>query len=267
MSDQTSAPPVDAALLDQAVAWTREAGELTLGWFNHPELDVARKHDGSEVTQADRAAERFLREQIEQHHPDDAIRGEEEGDREGSSGRLWVLDPIDGTKAFSRGVGTFSNLVYMEDEHGPAIGIINLPALGETVYAGRGLGCFFDGAPCRVSEATGLRGSYLSVTGFHDVSPEVYRRVTDAGMNLRTWGDAYGYALVASGRVEAMFDPALAWWDIAALLVVVPEAGGTITSRFGGPAHVEHVDHPEYRWSAIASNGAFHDELVELLRP
>lgn len=266
MADTPTPPPVDPALLEQAVAWTRQAGELTLGWFNHPELDVARKHDGSEVTEADRAAERFLREQIEAHHPHDAIHGEEEPDKEGTSGRRWVLDPIDGTLAFSRGVGTYTNLLYLEDEWGPAIGVINAPAVGETIYAGRGRGCFFDGAPCRVSARTAVAGSFLCVTGFHDFTTTMFDRVAAAGLQLRTWGDAYGYALVASGRVEAMFDPALAWWDLAALLVIVPEAGGTITSRTGGPVTDEHRDHPQYRWSAIASNGAFHDHLVELLR-
>src|SRR5690606_38622846 len=148
----TAIPPVDEKLLEQAVAWTRAAGELTLGWFNHPELGVEHKHDGSPVTAADRAAERLLREEIAAALPDDTVRGEEEGDRVGTSGRTWVIDPIDGTLAFSRGVGTYSNLLYMEDEHGPAIGVINLPALGETVWAGRGRGCFLDGARCSVSD-------------------------------------------------------------------------------------------------------------------
>jgi histidinol-phosphatase len=264
---ETTAPPVDRALLERAVEWTREAGELTLGWFNHPELDVDRKGDGSPVTQADRAAEHLLRRLIVEAHPDDTVVGEEHDDHVGTSGRRWVIDPIDGTKAFAHGVATFSNLLYLEDEHGPAIGVINLPALGETVYAGRGLGCYLDGLACHVSDRDRLAGSYLSCTGFHEWTPEMFARVQDAGLQVRTWGDAYGYALVASGRVEAMFDPALAWWDVAALLVVVPEAGGTLTTRLGGPPATPHRDHPEYAYSAIASNGRFHDELIDLLRP
>ena len=266
----TGVPPVDSSLLDQAVLWTRAAGELTLGWFNHPEIGLEHKHDGSPVTAADRAAERLLREEIVEALPDDALRGEEEEDRPGTSGRTWVIDPIDGTKAFTHGVGTFSNLLYMEDEHGPAIGVINLPALGETIWAGRGRGCFHDGSPCRVSDRADPSGSYLCTTGFHGWTPQMFGAVDAAGLELRTWGDAYGYALVASGRVEAMFDPLLAWWDLAAMLVIIPEAGGTLTSWDGGdpavenPA-VENPDHPEYRWSAIASNGTFHDRLVELL--
>ncbi len=253
---------VDRTLLDQAVAWTRAAGELTLGWFNHPELRIDAKQDGSPVTHADRAAERLIRELIEAEYPDDSIHGEEEDDRVGTSGRRWVIDPIDGTKAFSHGVATFSNLLYFEDEHGAAIGVINLPALDETVAAGRGLGCFFDGAPCRVSKHPTLAGAHLSCTEFDLWTPELFGRVNAAGVHLRTWGDAYGYSLVASGRIEAMVDPVLAWWDIAALTVVIPEAGGMLTTWDGQP---EPGPDAQGLFSAVASNGRFHDELVRTL--
>ena len=258
---------VDRDLLEEAVGWARAAGELTLAWFRSAELGVDRKGDGSPVTAADKAAERFLREAISAAYPDDSIRGEEEDDVVGTSGRCWVIDPIDGTKAFTHGVGLYSNLLYLEDEHGPAIGIINLPALGETVYAGRGLGCFLNGQTCSVSDREKVTGSYLSTTWFAEWSQEQFANVADAQLQLRTWGDAYGYALVASGRIEAMYDPALAWWDIAALLVVIPEAGGTITSATGGPAEVPVEGGHEYAYSAIASNGRFHDQLVALLNP
>jgi len=255
---------VDRELLEQAVGWARSAGELTLGWFNHPELSIDAKGDGTPVTQADRAAERLLREMISAAYPDDGIQGEEEAELVGTSGRRWVIDPIDGTKAFTHGVGTFSNLLYLSDEHGPAIGIINLPALGETVYAGRGLGCFLDGRPCSVSSTQELAGSYLSCTGFHGWDAPMFDRVSAAEVELRTWGDAYGYALVASGRIDAMFDPVLAWWDIAALSVVIPEAGGRITLRDGSEElRADELD----LYSAIASNGVLHDRFVELLAP
>ncbi len=255
---------VDPDLLDQAVSFARAAGELTLGWFNHAELTVDAKGDGTPVTQADKAAERMLRELIAEALPDDSIVGEEEDDLVGSSQRRWVIDPIDGTKAFTHGVATYSNLLYMEDEHGPAIGVINLPALGETVYAARGLGCFLDGTKVSVSTRDEIAGSYLCCTGFHEWTPAMFERVQGAGIELRTWGDAYGYALVASGRAEAMFDPVLAWWDIAALTVIVPEAGGRLTSWHGSD---ELLHHEGEHYTAIASNGAFHDRLVELLAP
>lgn len=255
---------VDPELMEQAVGFARSAGELTLGWFNHAELSVDAKADGSPVTQADRAAERLLRDLISEAHPEDSIVGEEEADLIGTSGRRWVIDPIDGTKAFTHGVATYSNLLYVEDEHGPAIGVINLPALGETVYAGRGLGCFLDGTKVTVSARQQLEGSYLCCTGFHEWTPAMFERVQEAGLELRTWGDAYGYALVASGRAEAMFDPVLAWWDIAGLTVIVPEAGGTL-SAWNGSDELLHRDHGYY--TAIASNGHFHDRLVEILTP
>lgn len=152
----------------------------------------------------------------------------------------------------------------MEDADGGAIGVINLPALGETVAAGRGLGCFFDDAPCRVSDHPTMDGAYLSSTAFELWTPEHFGAVRDAGMELRTWGDAYGYALVASGRIEAMTDPVLAWWDLASLTVIIPEAGGVITTWDGEP---EHIPNDSGHYSAIASNGRFHEELVRTLHP
>ncbi len=263
--DDVTTPPVDPVLLEQAVEWAQAAGELTLRWYNHPELDVHHKHDGSPVTEADRAAEQLLRDLITAAHPDDTVRGEEHDDVVGGSGRTWVIDPIDGTRAFSRGVGTYSNLLFLADEHGPAVGVVNLPALGETVAAGRGLGCFSGGVRCSVSDTDDLAGAHLSCTSLDEWSGERFARVVDAGVHLRTWGDAYGYALVASGRIDGMCDPALAWWDIAPLLVILPEAGGRITSWVGGDPATPSIDHPEYEFSAIASNGALHDRLVELL--
>ncbi len=140
-------------MLDEAVALAREAGEHTLGWFGTDDLVVDRKGDGTPVTEADRAAERLIRTRFAAVHPDDAIIGEEEDDRPGTSGRRWIIDPIDGTKAFTHGVPLYSTLLAVEDEHGPAVGVIELPALGETVYAGRGLGCFRNGTPVACQRA------------------------------------------------------------------------------------------------------------------
>ncbi|MCB1261437.1 MAG: hypothetical protein KDB33_13780, partial [Acidimicrobiales bacterium] len=159
---------VDRALLDLAVDLARQAGALTLEWFRSDRLGVEHKGDGTPVTVADRAAERFLRDELARHLPDDAVVGEEEADTAGSSGRTWIIDPIDGTKAFTHGVPLYCNLLAMEDEHGPAIGVINLPGLGETVYAGRGLGCFCNGDPARVSTTTALDQAYVSTCAWDD---------------------------------------------------------------------------------------------------
>ena len=136
------APPASRDELELAVEVVREAGRRTLRWFRSDDLQVERKGDGTPVTAADRDAERFLREELAAAFPADGVLGEEEAPTAGSSGRRWVLDPIDGTKAFTCGVPLYSNLLALEDEHGIAVGVINLPALGETVWAGRGLGCF-----------------------------------------------------------------------------------------------------------------------------
>ena len=133
-----AAPAADPDLVTEAVELLRMAGESTLRWFRHEELAIEHKGDGTPVTQADKEAERLIRAELEVRHPDDGVLGEEEPETFGTSGRRWILDPIDGTKAFTHGVPLYSNLLAVEDEHGIAVGVIALPALGEAVWAGRG---------------------------------------------------------------------------------------------------------------------------------
>ena len=139
-------------LLEEALELTRQAGEVTLGYFRSVGLAVDWKEDGTPVTQADREAERLIREELELRHPGDGILGEEEAEKPSETGRRWIIDPIDGTKAFTHGVPLYTNLLAVEDEQGIAVGVINMPALGETVYAARGLGCWCNGVPAHVSE-------------------------------------------------------------------------------------------------------------------
>jgi histidinol phosphatase-like enzyme (inositol monophosphatase family) len=244
--------------LDEAVDLVRQAGQLTLRWFRSDDLSIERKDDGTPVTAADKAAERFLREAIAAHHPTDSIVGEEEDDVVGTSGRQWTIDPIDGTKAFTHGVPLFTNLLAVDDEHGPAIGVINIPALQETVYAGRGLGCWCNGAPAKVSDRAHLPGSYLTTSGFSYWDEPALLAVRRSGMFMRTWGDGYGYALVATGRVQAMVDPIAAVWDLAPMPVIIGEAGGRFTDLGGRPV----TD----GGSGLATNGPLHDDLLTLLR-
>ena len=279
-----TAPDAYPGLVDFAVEAARRAGDLTLEWYQRPDLAVKRKTDGTPVTGADTEAERMLRGLIGDRFPDDPVLGEEGGfqggaptgsgrrprtaDGEGGDlqggppsgpgrdGRLWVIDPIDGTKAFAQGVPLFSNLVALIDEHGPAVGVINLPALGECVWAGRGLGAWWNGEPCRVSPRQRLGGSCVCTSGFSYWPDAALKRLLSAGARVRTWGDAYGYALVATGRAEAMIDPECSDWDVAPMAVILAEAGGRFTDRAGAPG-----------WrngSGVASNGHLHDEVLAL---
>ncbi|HEY4375538.1 MAG TPA: inositol monophosphatase family protein [Acidimicrobiales bacterium] len=253
------APPVDPELLEEAVGLARKAGELTLQYFRRDDLAIDRKADGTPVTAADRGAERLIREELARLHPDDGILGEEEPETPGTSGRRWILDPIDGTKAFTHGVPLYTNLLALEDDEGIAIGVINIPALGETVYAGRGLGCFTNGAPCRVNDTAEVAGSYLMTSGYTTWDDDALLRAKHAQMLLRTWGDGYGYALVATGRVEAMYDPLAELYDLGPMPVIIAEAGGRFTGINGedGPAS----------GSGLATNGRLHDQLLALLAP
>jgi len=252
-------PPVDAELVAAAVEITRAAGALTLEWFCNDDLEIDHKGDGSPVTAADLAAESLMRERLVNLCPDDAVMGEEHQDTSGTSGRTWVIDPIDGTKAFTKGVPLYSNLLALVDEHGPAIGVINLPALGETVWAGRGRGAFFNGEPCRVSNQPSLEGAYAMTSGFGYWPPDALQAVLSSPVIFRTWGDAYGYALVATGRAEAMIDPLANPWDVAPMAVIIPEAGGRYTTFDGD-------DGPD-AWktgSGVGTNGAIHDALLDV---
>ncbi|NLD78089.1 MAG: histidinol phosphate phosphatase [Acidimicrobiales bacterium] len=252
------AQSIDPELLETAVTLLRQAGELTLQHFRSAELVIDKKGDGTPVTVADRAAERLLREEIEARFPDDGILGEEEAEKLGTSGRRWIIDPIDGTKAFTHGVPLYTNLLALEDQDGIAIGVINVPGLAETVYAGRGLGCFCNGAPASVNGHDTIDGAYMTSSGLSPWDDDELLRAKRAGFNLRTWGDGYGYVLVATGRVEAMYDPKAELYDVAPMPVILAEAGGTFTDINGNPR-------PD-GGSGLATNGRIHDKTLEILR-
>ena len=251
------APPTDQRIVDDAVAIARAAGATTLPWFRSADLVVDRKGDGTPVTAADRGAEAHVRTALAEAYPDDGIVGEEEGETPGSSGRRWFVDPIDVTKAFIRGVPLYSTLLAVEDEHGFAVGVIDLPALGETVWAGRGLGCWCDGTPARVSDHPSTRGSVLTTSGFDYWPEEALFAVRHSDLLMRTWGDGYGYALVATGRAEAMVDPTAAPYDLAPMPVILAEAGGRFTD-WSGEARIDGGN-------GLATNGKVHDEVLALL--
>lgn len=246
-------------LLEFAVAAARAAGEVTLKYFQR--VTAERKSDGSFVTAADREAERLLRERIESRFPDDGIIGEEEGVRAGSTRRQWVIDPLDGTYSFVHGVPLYGVLVALEEAEEPVLGVVHLPALGETVYAARSIGCFWNGARARVSTTARLEDALLLATDFGVCAQHGKGRAAEElqrrAKARRTWGDCYGHALVATGRADIMLDPIMNHWDCAALLPILIEAGGTFTDWRGR----QTVRGGE----ALSTNGALFADVLQTI--
>jgi len=245
----------------EAESFAREAGEVTLRWFGR-ELAAEAKADGTPVTIADREAEKLLRQRIEERFPDHGILGEEFGwTRDGADIR-WIVDPIDGTKSFVHGVPLYGVLIGIEIEGEPVVGVAHFPALGETVVAGRGLGARFNGQPCAVTATSELQRAVLLTTDAAAVArgpiSDGWRALSNRVAYSRTWGDAYGHMLVATGRADIMVDPELSPWDAAPLLPIVTEAGGRFTT-VGGDATI-------HGGSGVSTNGVLHDEALDRLR-
>ena len=251
-----TSPPVDPGLVEFAVDLGRRAGELTLEWFRDPALAIEVKGDGSPVTAADRAAETLIREELATRCPGDAVVGEELDDTVGTTGRTWSIDPIDGTYPFTKRVPLYSSLLAMSDEHGPAIGVITVPALAEQVWAGRGLGAHHNGQPCRVSETALLGGACVTTSAYTWWPPEPLTRLHQQGPMMQAWGDGYGFLMVATGQADAMIDFGLNPWDIAPMQVIFQEAGGMFTGTNGDPAAV--------LGNVIASNSHIHSALLDV---
>jgi histidinol-phosphatase len=247
-------------LLEFAVDLSRGAGAITLQYFRRkPETNT--KSDGSYVTIADREAESYLRRRITERFPDDGILGEEEGESPGKSGRRWIVDPIDGTFAFVHGVPFYGVLIAVEIEGEMRVGVVNIPALDEIVSAAKGLGCFLNGEPARVSTTSSLDQALLLSTDFAACARYGFGRGVELlqarAKTSRTWGDCYGYVLVATGRADVMLDPVMNLWDCAPLLPIVEEAGGTFTS-WGGVRTAAGGN-------SIATNGVLFDEVMRLV--
>jgi len=271
---QNSPPPEIVDRLRHAVEIAREAGKLTLEFFRRDGVSVDRKADGSPVTAADRGAEEMLRQRIAEKFPQDAILGEEFGEQPGTSGYRWVLDPIDGTKSFIHGVPLYTTLVgVIRDEPrdaAPLLGVIYAPATGELVYAALGGGCWQANddsptIPARVSTTDRLdKGLFLTTeirsftTGRQRDAIDVFLSLQSKARLTRTWGDAYGYLLVATGRAEVMIDPEMNLWDAAAIQPIIEEAGGQFVDWQGIPTI--------HSGAGIATNGLVTDEVLKQTR-
>jgi histidinol phosphatase-like enzyme (inositol monophosphatase family) len=246
--------------LEFAVEVARRAGDVTLRHFRAG-VSAELKPDRTPVTEADREAERVCRRIISDRFPHDGILGEEYGLERADAARRWILDPIDGTRTFVRGVPLYGVLVALEENREARVGVIHLPALGETVAAGTGLGCWWNDVRCRVSSVDRLEHALVLCTDSESFAAEGHRgkwsSLAERAGTVRTWGDCYGHALVATGRAEAMVDPVLADWDAAALLPILDEAGGRFTDWHGRATH--------RGGSGVSTNSRLAESLREVL--
>ena len=268
MPDGPGPPALDAAAvqdeLDLALALADACDALTLPLFQARSFTVDWKPNHTEVTEADRDAETLVGELLRAARPDHALSGEEHGlvGAEASPWR-WVVDPIDGTSGFVRGIPVWATLLALTHaEHGLVVGVVSAPALGRRWWAGRGLGAFADGRPCRVSTVDRLDEAQVCVTfssgwdrlGLTDRLVELLQ----AARRARGFGDFWQHALVAEGAVDVAVDAVgVAPYDIAAVRLLVEEAGGRLTDRHGVPTH-EHD-------TAISTNGILHAEVIDRL--
>ncbi|GJL66832.1 MAG: histidinol phosphate phosphatase [Nitrospirales bacterium] len=249
-----------SALLQVAVQSAQAPADMILNYFKQTALMVEKKQDHSPVTEADKEAERCIRQQLAKHPSSESIDilGEEHG-LEGTGARFrWVIDPIDGTRGFVRGIPLFGTIVALEDTQTQRalVGVIHLPVLNVTYSAARGLGAWCQGKPMRVSslahvdEAIIAVGDPLQFTHAH--CEAAYRRLGELCSCVRGYTDCFGHALVVGGSIDAMFDPDLNPWDVLATQVLIEEAGGAMLMRpsvnkekvdalFGSPALVEFL--------------------------
>ena len=248
------------AELDLALRLVREAEEPILSRFQR-KIEVVTKRDNTPVTEADREAESLVRRRLGELRPDHGVIGEEYGVHLPQARYKWVVDPIDGTKAFIHGVPLFGTLLALLDDGVPVVGVIHMPALGESLWAARGRGAWLNGSAARVSEVSDLSHALLCDGSALTVSRSPWG---DAWMALRGeaavargWGDCYGHLLVACGRAEAMLDPIVSIWDVAPMGVILPEAGGRFTSAQG----LETID----GGTGLSSNGRLHPQLLSRL--
>ncbi len=246
--------------LDFAVSLAHRAGMMTLAHFNVG-VTVDFKEGDDPVTVADREAEKFIRAEIERAYPRHSIVGEEFGVSGGESAFRWAIDPIDGTRSFTRGVPLYGVLIGLEIEGTFRVGAAYFPPLDEMLCAAEGLGCWLNSRRARVSSVSELSRACLVTTDFERLrrqAAELTERFAKRGTLLRTWGDAYGYALVATGRAEICLDSFLHVWDYAPFPVILREAGGFF-GNWRGADDLQAGD-------ALACNAALKEDALEVLR-
>jgi histidinol-phosphatase len=240
-----------------------EADVLTMERFGAMDLRIETKPDLTPVTDADKGAEEALRATLAAHRPSDALLGEEFGGTAVFVGRQWVLDPIDGTKNFVRGVPVWATLIALLVDGEPRVGVISAPALRRRWWAGLGEGAYtaFEGTvrPISVSGVNDIGAASLSfsdLTGWGERKSRFLQLIDDV-WRVRGYGDFWSYCMLAEGAVDIAAEPELALWDLAALDIIVREAGGRFTNVAGEPG--------PHGGSALATNGLLHDRVLTSL--
>jgi histidinol phosphatase-like enzyme (inositol monophosphatase family) len=257
-------PAAGSLTLDERVAPAAELARITgtvaLRHYR-TNLTVETKSDGSPVTVADRAAEAAARAWVQSRFPQDGILGEELGEERAGAARRWIIDPIDGTKAFVRGTPLWGSLVALCEGERVLAGAAYFPAVDELVAAAPGAGWWWTGSRCRVWSVRALADATVLTTDERfPENPERapgFRALARAASVSRTWGDCFGYLLVATGRAEVMCDGTMSVWDAAALQPIIEEAGGVFTDWSGVPT--------AFGGSAVATNRALADEVRAVL--
>lgn len=219
-----------STLYEFAVQTAYLAGKATLAYFQTG-VQAEYKPDDTPVTVADRRAEEIIRSRIEEHYPRHAIIGEEYGSQEAASAsHRWIIDPIDGTKSFVRGVPLYGVLIGLEIEGRVAVGVAYFPALDEMLAAADGMGCWWNGRRARVSQVENLERAFVAITaprGFSAYGRQAaFERLMQRCYHMAGWSDCYGYLLVATGRVEVALDPVMNIWDCGPFPPILREAGG-----------------------------------------
>jgi histidinol-phosphatase len=233
------------------------ADGITQPRFRAVDLRVDTKPDSSPVSDADTAVEAAVRRRLGQARPGDAILGEEEG-TSGSGERRWLLDPIDGTRNYVRGIPIWATLIALEVAGRPEVGVVSAPALGRRWWAARGTGAFADSGPIRVSRVSRLADAYISTTDWTEVPPGAYEALARAAWTNRALGDFWSHVLVAEGSIDVAVEKPVERWDLAAPLVIVEEAGGRLTDMEGRP----RID----SGNVVTTNGLLHEEVLAALR-
>jgi histidinol-phosphatase len=238
-----------------------KAGEIQLVHRNKL-LKIENKSDSSPVTHVDKLCEQTIRDLLHEHFPADGFLGEETGFDQGTSGRKWIVDPLDGTRPYIRGIPTYSALIALEDGSDLVVGCMNLPAMNETYWASKGDGAFLNGAAIHVSKASRL--AEIMGSGFGYIEKNATPCAAQLLSAMKSWGysygfmDAYTYGCIAAGKIDASVNLLDKPWDCAAAAAIIEEAGGRFSDISGA--------HTIYSGSCVLSNGVVHDIVLEYFR-